>query len=176
MIPDSARMTARQKTLALIVLVTALVLEIVDTTIVNTALPAIRSGIHATAMQGQWIVAGYSLCFALLLMAGGRLGDSHGYARVFVWGVAGFTLASLACALARDGNQLVAARLAQGAIGAIMAPQAMALMQVLFDPLERVARLAMFGLIGGVAAIAGPILGGLLIGQTCLASAGGWCS
>ena len=164
MIPDSARMTARQKTLALIVLVTALVLEIVDTTIVNTALPAIRSGIHATAMQGQWIVAGYSLCFALLLMAGGRLGDSHGYARVFVWGVAGFTLASLACALARDGNQLVAARLAQGAIGAIMAPQAMALMQVLFDPLERVARLAMFGLIGGVAAIAGPILGGLLIG------------
>lgn len=156
-------MPARRKTLALVVLVIALVLEIVDTTIVNTALPAIRAGIHASAAQGQWIVAGYSLAFALLLMAGGRLGDSHGYARVFCWGVAGFTLASLACALARDGNQLVAARLAQGALGAIMAPQALALMQVLFDPLERVSKLAMFGVIGGLAAIAGPILGGLLI-------------
>lgn len=156
-------MPARRKTLALIVLVIALVLEIVDTTIVNTALPAIRAGIHASAAQGQWIIAGYSLAFALLLMAGGRLGDSHGYARVFCWGVAGFTAASLACALARDGDQLVAARLAQGALGAIMAPQALALMQVLFDPLERVSKLAMFGVIGGLAAIAGPILGGLLI-------------
>eukprot|EP01037_Dinobryon_pediforme_P012150 gene12150-12236_t len=108
-------------------------------------------------------MAGYSLSFALLLMAGGRLGDSHGYRRMFLLGVAGFTLASMACGLARTGDQLVAARLLQGATGAVMAPQAMALLQVLFDPLERVAKMATFGLIGGLAAIAGPIIGGLLI-------------
>ncbi|HEY6868513.1 MAG TPA: MFS transporter, partial [Novosphingobium sp.] len=156
-------MTARQKSLAVLVLVVALVLEIVDTTIVNTALPAIKAGIGADPVHAQWIVAGYSVSFALLLMAGGRLGDSYGYRRMLVWGVAGFTLASAACGLAQDGGQLVAARLLQGATGAVMAPQSMALMQVLFDPLERVAKMAMFGLIGGLAAIVGPILGGVLI-------------
>ncbi|MDQ4419303.1 MFS transporter [Sphingobium sp. DEHP117] len=156
-------MTARQRSLALIILVIALVLEIVDLTIVNTALPAIQSGIGADPKHVQWIVAGYSLSFALLLMAGGRLGDSIGYRRVFIWGVAGFTLASAACGLARNGDELVAARLLQGATGAIMAPQALALLQVLFDPLERVAKMALFGVIGGLAAIAGPIFGGLLI-------------
>jgi len=149
--------------MALLVLVVALVLEIVDMTIVNTALPAIQRGVGADPVHSQWIVAGYSLSFALLLMAGGRLGDSYGYRRVFCWGVAGFTMASLACGLARSGEELVAARLLQGATGAIMAPQSMALLQVLFEPLERVSKLALFGVIGGLAAIAGPILGGLLI-------------
>ena len=156
-------MTPRQKTLAVLVLVVALVLEIVDMTIVNIALPAIKTGIGADAVHAQWIVAGYSVSFALLLMAGGRLGDSLGYRRMMVWGVAGFTLASAACGLAQDGAQLVAARLLQGATGALMAPQSMALLQVLFDPLERVARMALFGVVGGLAAIAGPILGGILI-------------
>jgi EmrB/QacA subfamily drug resistance transporter len=156
-------LSPRQKTLALLTLVVAVVLEIVDLTIVNTALPAIKADLGAGAEAAQWVVAGYALSFALLLMAGGRLGDSFGYRRIFLVGVAGFTLASLACGLATSPGQLVAARLAQGAAGAIMAPQAMALMQVLFDPLERVAKLALFGLIGGLAAIAGPVLGGLLI-------------
>lgn len=156
-------MTPRQKTLALLTLVVALVLEIVDMTIVNTALPAIQKGIGADASHAQWIVAGYSVSFALLLMAGGRLGDGYGYRRMFIWGVAGFTLASLACGLARTGDELVMARLLQGATGAIMAPQSMALLQLLFDPLERVSKLAMFGVIGGLASIAGPIIGGLLI-------------
>ncbi|MDE2410253.1 MAG: MFS transporter [Sphingomonadales bacterium] len=160
---DVATMSARQKSLALITLVVALVLEIVDLTIVNTALPLIKAEIGADSAAAQGIVAGYSLAFALLLMAGGRLGDSFGYRRVFVLGVTGFTLASAGCGLARTGGELVAARLLQGATGAIMAPQSLALMQVLFDPLERVAKMAMFGLIGGLAAIAGPILGGLLI-------------
>ena len=156
-------MTRRQQSLALLVLVVALVLEIVDMTIVNIALPAIKAGIGADAVHAQWVVAGYSLSFALLLMAGGRLGDSYGYRRMLVWGVAGFTLASAACGLAQTGPQLVAGRLLQGVTGALMAPQSMALLQVIFTPLERVAKMAMFGLIGGLAAIAGPILGGLLI-------------
>ena len=160
---EPAVLTRRQQNLALMTLIVAVVLEIVDLTIVNTALPAITSGLDASAKAIQWTVAGYALSFALLLMAGGRLGDSLGYRRVFLWGVAGFTLASVACGLAQTPEQLVLSRLAQGACGAIMSPQALALMQVLFTPLERVSKLALFGLIGGLAAIAGPILGGLLI-------------
>ena len=156
-------MTPHEKRMALLTLVVALVLEIVDLTIVNTALPAIQQGIGADPVHAQWIVAGYALSFALLLMAGGKLGDDYGYRRMFIWGVCGFTIASLGCGFARNGDELVAARLLQGATGALMAPQSMALLQVLFDPLERVSKLAMFGVIGGLAAIAGPILGGLLI-------------
>lgn len=156
-------LTKRQQNLALVTLIVAVVLEIVDLTIVNTALPAITGDLKAKPEAIQWIVAGYALSFALLLMAGGRLGDSLGYRRMFLWGVSGFTLASAACGLAQSPEQLVAARLLQGAAGAVMSPQALALMQVLFSPLERVSKLAMFGLVGGLAAIAGPVLGGLLI-------------
>lgn len=156
-------LSPRQKSLALVTLIVAIVLEIVDLTIVNTALPAIKSDLGATAEAAQWMVAGYALSFALFLMAGGRLGDSHGYRRMFLLGVAGFTLSSVGCGLAQTAEQLVAARLMQGATGAIMAPQFMALLQVLFSPLERVSKLALFGLIGGLASIAGPILGGVLI-------------
>lgn len=156
-------LTRRQKNLALVALIVAVVLEIVDLTIVNTALPAIKADFGANAEAAQWIVAGYALSFALLLMTGGRLGDSYGYRRVFLLGVAGFTLSSVACGLAGNAEQLVAARLVQGATGAMMAPQFMALLQVLFDPLERVSKLALFGLVGGLASIAGPILGGILI-------------
>lgn len=161
--PQTGTLTKRQQNLALVTLIVAVVLEIVDLTIVNTALPAISADFGAGAEAVQWIVAGYALSFALLLMAGGRLGDSFGYRRMFLFGVAGFTLASAACGLARTAEELVAARLLQGATGAIMSPQALALMQVLFDPLERVRKLALFGLVGGLASIAGPVLGGILI-------------
>lgn len=155
--------TTRRQQLALLTLVVAVVLEIVDLTIINTALPAIARDFGADAEAVQWIVAGYALSFALLLMTGGRLGDSHGYRNMFLLGVTGFTLASLACGMASSARALVVARMLQGAAGALMAPQVMALVQVLFEPLERVSKLALFGLIGGLAAIAGPILGGLLI-------------
>ena len=156
-------LSPRQKSLALVTLIVAVVLEIVDLTIVNTALPAIKADVGANAEAAQWIVAGYALSFALLLMTGGRLGDSYGYRRMFLLGVAGFTASSVACGIAGNAEQLVAARLMQGATGAMMAPQFMALMQVLFSPLERVSKLALFGLIGGLASIAGPVLGGVLI-------------
>lgn len=162
-VSQSPELSRRQQNLALVTLIVAVVLEIVDLTIVNTALPAITAEFSANAAAVQWIVAGYALSFALLLMAGGRLGDSFGYRRMFLWGVAGFTLASLVCGLARSAEELVAARLLQGATGAIMSPQALALMQVLFSPLERVSKLALFGLVGGLASIAGPVVGGLLI-------------
>ncbi|HMT43932.1 MAG TPA: MFS transporter, partial [Chakrabartia sp.] len=94
---EASPLTKRQQNLALITLIVAVVLEIVDLTIVNTALPAIAADFGAKAEAVQWIVAGYALSFALLLMAGGRLGGSFGYCTMFLWGVAGFTLASVAC-------------------------------------------------------------------------------
>jgi EmrB/QacA subfamily drug resistance transporter len=153
----------RQKSLAYLTLMVALVLEIVDVTIVNTALPVIERDFGAMAAQAQWVAAGYSLAFALLLMLGGRLGDALGYRRLFVGGVGGFTLASILCGLSGSPEELIAARVLQGSAGAMMAPQVMALVQVLFEPLERVAKLAWVGVIGGLSAICGPILGGLLI-------------
>ena len=160
---DSGPLTTRRQNLALITLIVAAALEIIDLTIVNVALPAIASDLSAQPEAVQWVVAGYALSFALLLMAGGRLGDSFGYRRMFLWGVAGFTLTSMSCGLAQSPEQLVGARLLQGAAGAIMSPQVLALMQVMFSPLERVSKLALFGLIGGLAAIAGPVIGGMLI-------------
>jgi MFS family permease len=152
-----------QKTLAVLTLIVALVLEIVDLTIVNTALPAIQADYAASPQVSEWVAAGYALSFAMCLLLGGRLGDALGYRRMFVLGVAGFTLASVLCGLAASGAQLVGARILQGVTGAMMAPQSLAFMQILFDPLERVSKLALFGVIGGLAAIAGPILGGVLI-------------
>ncbi|MEG3176700.1 MFS transporter [Sphingomonas sp. RB3P16] len=169
---DADAMTARQKSLAFFTLISALVLEIVDTTIVNTALPSIQHDFAASAVLLQWVVAGYSLSFAVLLILGGRLGDLFGYRAMFLLGVGGFTLGSLLCGLAQDALQLVIARLVQGAAGAIMAPQVLALMQVMYAPLERVGKLSWFGVIGGLSAILGPILGGLLIAANLFGT--GW--
>lgn len=162
------QMTERQKSLAFFTLITALVLEIVDVTIINTALPAMQADFAARGQDlggsaAQWIAAGYSLAFGLLLILGGRLGDIYGGRAMFLTGVAGFTFASLLCGLAGDPQLLIAARVLQGVAGAIMAPQVMAVIQILYDPVERIGRLAWFGVIGGLAGIAGPILGGLLI-------------
>ncbi|MDT0507303.1 MFS transporter [Novosphingobium sp. MMS21-SN21R] len=161
-------MTGRQKSLAFFTLITALVLEIVDVTIINTALPAMQTDFAARGQDlgggaAQWIAAGYSLAFGLLLLLGGRLGDLFGGRAMFLLGVSGFTLASAMCGLAISPETLIAARVAQGASGAIMAPQVMAVIQILYDPVERIGRLAWFGVIGGLAGILGPILGGLLI-------------
>jgi EmrB/QacA subfamily drug resistance transporter len=156
-------MTDRQRTLAFFTVLIALVLEVADTTIVNTALPEIRRLLNASPAAMQWIVAGYLLVLGSLLLLGGRLGDAFGYRRMFLVGVAAFIVTSALCGLAQTPEQLVIARLLQGAAGAMMGPQVMAIVQILFSPLERVARLAWFGVVGGLAAIVGPIVGGLLI-------------
>ena len=156
-------MSDRRKTAAFLTVITALVLEVADSTIVNTALPSIRDSLQASPAAMQWIVAGYLLTLGSLLLLGGRLGDAFGYSRVFLTGTAGFVAASVLCGLAQTPGQLVAARMVQGAAGAVMAPQTMAIVQVLYTPLERVTKLAYFGVIVGLAAILGPIIGGILI-------------
>lgn len=156
-------MSDRRRALAFVTVLVAVVLEVVDTTIVNTAIPLIRTSLDASPAAMQWIVAGYLLALGSLLLLGGRLGDALGHSRVFLAGVAGFVVTSLLCGLARDPQELVIARLLQGATGAIMAPQSMAIIQLLYTPLERVRQLAYFGVILGLAAILGPIVGGMLI-------------
>ncbi len=153
----------RQRSLAFVTVLTGLVLEVADSTIVNTALPAIRAALQASPQEMQWIVAGYLLALGSLMLLGGKLGDAYGHTRVFLWGVTGFILGSALCGLAQDPLHLVLARVVQGAAAAIMAPQSMAVVQLLYTPLERVKRLAYFGLTLGLAAIIGPILGGMLI-------------
>lgn len=152
-----------RRALVFATVLSAFVLEIADATIVNTALPPIRASLAASDAEMQWIAASYFLSLGSLLLIGGRLGDMFGYRRVFLAGVAAFVAASCLCGLSRTAEELVLARLLQGAAGAVMAPQVMAIVQILYSPLERVSRLAWFGLIGGLAAILGPIVGGVLI-------------
>ena len=159
----AASLSHSQRRAALGTLIIAFVVDVLDGTIVNVAVPAIRSDLGASVLAVQWIVAGYALAFGMLLISGGRLGDLYGYRRMFLIGISGFALSSVACGLADDALHLVLARIAQGATAALMAPQVLAMIQLLYGPSERVGVLGMFGLLGGVSAILGPIVGGALI-------------
>ncbi|PDQ35565.1 MAG: hypothetical protein B5766_05780 [Candidatus Lumbricidophila eiseniae] len=151
------------RAVAVLVLLVASFMDLLDTTIVNVALPTIEKELSTTAAQLEWIVSGYILAFAVLLITSGRLGDIFGRKRLFLVGVAGFTLASATAALAWNGDSLVAARIIQGAFAAVMSPQVLSIIQVLFSPKERAAVYGAYGGISGLAAVAGPLLGGLLI-------------
>jgi MFS family permease len=155
--------TARRRVIAVTVLAGVIALDVLDGTVVNIAIPAIQHGLGASDAAVQWIVAGYSLAFSLLLITAGRLGDSFGYRRMFVLGVAGFTAASVLCGCATSPVMLVGARILQGAMAAIMAPQGGALIQILYAPHERGTVMGVFGAVGGGAAVLGPLVGGLLM-------------
>ena len=152
------------RTIALIVVAAAFVMDILDLTIVNVALPTLQRSFGAGNGAVQWIVAGYATVFAVLLAVGGRLGDIYGYRRMLMIGMAGFSIASLGCGLAPDASILILARLLQAAAAAMMLPQVMSIVQRLFLPHERVGALGVFGVLGGAAAVSGPVIGGFLIG------------
>ena len=155
--------SVRRRYCALAIVALAFVMDILDTTIVNIAIPSIQGNFGATYTQIEWVIAGYALTFSLLLITGGKLGDSFGYRTMFLFGVGGFTVASLLCGLAWTPTVLVVARLLQGATAALMLPQVMALMQILFAPHERIRVQGVFGLMGGTSASLGPVIGALLI-------------
>ncbi len=159
----AATFTAKQKKIALLIVAFAFVMDLLDSTIVNIAIPSIQANLGASYSTIQWLIAGYSLTFALLLITGGRMGDVFGYKKIFMIGVSGFTIASLLAGLAPDAVFLVVARLLQGTMAALMVPQVMSLMQVMYQPKERAGVMGMFGMLGGLAASLGPIIGGLLI-------------
>ncbi|MEU3724756.1 MFS transporter [Streptomyces sp. NPDC031705] len=159
---DPAAPADRRRWLALAIVMTASFMDLVDVTIVNIAIPSMRQNFGASTSAIQWITAGYALAFAAGLITGGRLGDIYGRKRLFLVGVAGFTVASLLCGIAPDPGMLVASRLLQGAMAAMMVPQVLAIIHVTFPPHERGKVFGMFGAIVGLGAVSGPLLGALL--------------
>ncbi|AQU68195.1 MFS transporter [Streptomyces niveus] len=152
----------RRRWLALAVVMTAAFMDLVDVTIVNIAIPSIERDLSATFGAIQWITAGYALAFAAGLITGGRLGDIYGRKRLFLLGITGFTLASALCGFAVNPEMLVASRLLQGAMAALMVPQVLAIIHVTFPAHERGKVFGMFGAIVGLGAVSGPLLGALL--------------
>lgn len=149
--------------LALVILLIANFMNLIDVTIVNVALPSMRESLGATDSQIEWVIAAYILAFALGLLPFGRLGDILGRTTLFLWGVAGFTTASALCGMAPNIEFLIIARVIQGLCGAMMTPQVLAIATVTFPPHERGQAFSLFGLSAGLASVCGPILGGVLI-------------
>ncbi|MDI9836078.1 MFS transporter [Streptomyces sp. KAU_LT] len=141
---------------------TAAFMDLVDVTIVNIAIPSIQREAGATFSQIQWITAGYALAFAAGLITGGRLGDIHGRKRLFLIGIGGFTLASALCGFAVNPEMLVASRILQGAMAALMVPQVLSIVHATFPAHERGKVFGLFGAIVGLGAVSGPLLGALL--------------
>jgi MFS transporter, DHA2 family, methylenomycin A resistance protein len=136
---------------------------ILDVTIVNVAAPAIGRDLNASLTALQWIVDGYTVAFAGLLLLGGALGDRWGHRRIFCLGVAVFTLASLGCVVAGDVIALTVFRLVEGCGAALLVPGSLALLQqVYLTPAARARAFGLWGAIAGVAATAGPLVGGVL--------------
>ncbi|HEY0695277.1 MAG TPA: MFS transporter, partial [Kribbella sp.] len=131
--------------------------------IINVALPAIGSDLHASSGGLQLVVGSYGIANATLLVVGGRLGDGFGRKRLFLIGLTGFTLISLICAIAPTIGVLLAARVVQGAAAAAMTPQVLATISSLLTGTHRARAMAMFGVAGGLAAALGQILGGVLV-------------
>lgn len=141
---------------------------ILDGSIVNIALPTIGRRLDASLPQLQWVVNGYLLALASLILLGGSLGDRHGRRRVFVAGVLGFACCSLLCALAQTPAQLVAARVAQGVAAALMTPGSLAIIQGSFRAEDRPAAIGWWAGVSGVTTAIGPFVGGFLLAH------GGW--
>lgn len=148
---------------AMSVLFLASFMNLVDVTIVNVALPAIRSGLAASSTELEWVSAAYVLAFAAGLLPFGRFGDIFGRRRIFVIGLAGFTLSSALCGAAPDIGFLIAARSMQGIAGAMMVPQVLAIVHVIFAPGEKARVFGLFGTVSSLGSVAGPVLGGALI-------------
>jgi EmrB/QacA subfamily drug resistance transporter len=148
--------------LAAIVMIVGALMDMIDVTIVNVALPTIRRDLHASATQLEWVVSGYMLAFAAALIIAGNLGDRFGRKRVFLAGVVVFGLASLAAGLSQSGAELIAARVVQGTGAAAMAPQVLATFRAIFAGAERGKAFSIYGAMLGFASAVGLLLGGVL--------------
>jgi MFS family permease len=145
-------------------------MNLLDATIVAVAGPVISTDLGGDPAAIPWLGAAYTAAFGLLLITGGRLGDLVGRRRVFRLGVAGFALASLACALAPTVAALLVARVVQGAMAAAVVPQTIGLIRAMFDGDDRARALGAIGPVMGLAAVCGPLVGGLLTQVTLFGS------
>jgi EmrB/QacA subfamily drug resistance transporter len=162
-VDGAADAAGRRRWLALVVLCLAELMIVLDTTIVNVALPSIRSDLGFSQSSLAWVVNAYLLTFGGCLLLGGRLGDLFGYRRLFLAGVGLFTLASLCCGLATMQSVLVGARAVQGVGGAVASAVSLSLMMNLFvEPVERAKAMGIFGFVASGGGSIGVLLGGVL--------------
>lgn len=152
----------------LAIMLVAVFMELMDVTMANVAVPAIRQNLGASSGQAQWVVAGYSLAFAVGLMTGGRLGDIWGRKRVFMVGLAAFIVTSLMSGVAPDPGFLIASRVLQGLSAAVMLPQVLASITVWFPPGPREAAFGLVGAVTGLGGVISPLIGGSLINANVL--------
>ncbi|HEX3778914.1 MAG TPA: MFS transporter [Pseudonocardiaceae bacterium] len=156
----------------LVVLLTGQFMANVDVAIVNVAAPSIRDGLHTSGGALELVVSGYSLAYALLLVTGARLGATHGHRRLFLFGLTGFTVASLACGLAPNTAVLIGARLFQGGAAGLMVPQVLTGIQQRFTGAARGKALGAYAIALSGGAVAGQVLGGVLVWANLLGT--GW--
>lgn len=138
-------------------------LPALDFYIVNLALPAIRAGLRTTGSELQLLISSYASAYAVFLITGGRLGDLYGRRRMFMTGMACFVLASIICGFAPNGLVLICGRILQGASAAVMVPQVLATIRILFSVEEQPSVIGLYGSVFGLASIVGQLLGGALI-------------
>ncbi len=153
----------RKSWLALAVLLGGMFMALVDATIVNVALPSMKTSLNATESTLSWIISGYALTFGLALIPSGRIGDRYGHKWVFITGVTLFTAASAYCGLAQNDFDITVGRLLQGLAGGIFVPAVGSFIQLLFNGRERGKAFAIMGSVIGISSAVGQIAGGLLI-------------
>jgi len=170
----TAPVVTRRTWAAFAVLILGIAMALLDTTIVNVALPTIRTSLRADEATLSWIISGYALAYGLALIPAGRIGDRVGHKWVFLVGIVGFTLASFWAGVSNDTANLIVARVVQGLFGGIFFPPVTALIQLMFPPRRRGQAFAIFGASIGFSTALGPLVGGLLI--QWLGDADGWRS
>lgn len=156
----------------LAVVLSAAVIDLLDSTITNIAAPTIAADLGGGEILIQWLGAAYALALGVLLVVGGRLGDKYGRRRLFLTGLAGFTVASIACGLAVTPAMLIVSRLVQGAFGALLVPQGFGIVTAVFPREQRARAFSAFAPVLGLSAVSGPILAGFLIQADLLGT--GW--
>src|SRR5579871_4191097 len=163
--PPGAAMTRPSPNpwLVLLVLCLGFFMILLDSSVVNIAIPSIIDDLHASLDQILWVLNAYIVVYAVLLITAGRLGDYYGRRNLFVGGLIVFTAASVYCGLAPDATHLVVARVMQGIGGAVLTPQTLSIIMTIFPPYRRGAAFGVWSAVAGLGTIVGPTLGGFVV-------------